>query len=514
MKKRKLIALLLVVTMLIAGCGTGNNSKKEVNSMSSDFDDLNRVTVLTVKSYVQARLLTDLVITSDINTIPREEISGLVEDTMNSWAVTEEMANKMIAVADDTKVSSADLGKFSLTNALNSIFETSVVYASETGEDASTWANRITGQFDATKGRNRLKQLGEQLGMDAKSAFKQLEMAQNILQGEAANEEGDLNQKWQKMAETTKTVCKTGIFVGSAVLTAGATTAAAGAVTLGEATGIVVGGVDVILDVGTTTSNIVMGEGNNVSVGFDAIKSKFGPASFVFGLNGLMDANKAEKISFIGESIVDWILEGKVAGIAVGKSGVDISTSWIVDTKGKTDDAVNKEILKFVNLAPKNQGKSIKELLEENVVDLDKLIAAVNEVLEKRSLAAIPVGNKDAAISEAPAPDSASSVDIVGKYVGTSQWVDANGKAGNQKPDPVTFKIRANGEALLYVDDEGVSYTFVYDSIKGIGVVESEGVTLELVFDRQANPVTVSGVLKMFAGDESTNVKVMATKSE
>lgn len=509
MKKRKLIALLLVILMLIPGCGTGSNSEKTINLIPSDFVDLNQVTVLTVKSYVQARMLTDLVITSDISTIPREEILGLVQETLRAWAATEKMADKMVAVAEDTKVSFMESEKNSFVKGLKSVFNNeSVIYAAETEEDASTWANRITGQFDATKGKNRLKQLGEQLGTDAKSAFKQLEMAQNILQGEAANEEGDLNQKWQKMAETTKTVCKTGIFVGSAVLTAGATTAAAGAVTLGEATGIVVGGVDVILDVGTTTSNIVMGEGNNVSVGLDAVKSKFAPASFVFGLNGFTDANMAEKISFVGESIVDWLSEGKVAGINVGKSGVDTSTAWIVGTKGKTDDAVKKEISKFVNLAPENQGKTIKELMEENKMDLEELISAINAILEKRSLAAIPIGKEDTQISEAPITDDVLAADIIGKYVGTSQWLDAK----SQKPYPVTFSIKAKGGKLIYTDEDGVNYPFAYDRIKGTGIAESEGVALELVFDRKSDPVTVSGVLKLSEGDESIIVNVKATK--
>lgn len=66
---------------------------------------------------------------------------------------------------------------------------------------------KVQQQYDAIKGSNKLKQLGEQLGMDAKSAFEMLTMSHEIISGNALKE-AEFYRFAELMAKSVKTASK------------------------------------------------------------------------------------------------------------------------------------------------------------------------------------------------------------------------------------------------------------------------------------------------------------------
>lgn len=478
---KKFFCVIIALVLSLSGC----NTAKQTNKMPKELDDLNSVTTLAVRSYIYSRLLTDKLIACDIYVISQDELKQLVNETTYAWDTTVKITDEIPNIADNTieLIQKSDESTLSKTKASASLFLTA--YAAE---NTSEWAKRISGQFDAIKGANKLKQLGEQLGTDAKKAYQQLTMAQNILQGEAATEEGDLYQKWQQIAEGTKTACKTGMFVCSTIVTASTTSAVAGCVTLGEATSIIVSGVDVLLDVGSTSSNIILGVDNKASIGLDKIKSDFAPVSYVFGIINFQDATIGERISFVGESFTDWFYDGKIAGIKVTENGTDVKSAWQVDTKGKSEVEIKKEIEKITEQNPDIKATSIDELIKENHVDLGKYISELESILEKY-----------AAAEKTPATeDNTQDVDISGSYSGTSviSGLNSSGKEEKQEPRSIQFEIKLNGDKLTYIKGEDV-IDCNYDSKTGKASFEQSDANLELIFNKKATSVTVTATMNM-----------------
>lgn len=507
---KRVLSILLIILLLVSGCGSGEPAKIQGESNElQELSELNDITIKAVHAYTYARLLTDKLVTVDINTIPKDELDQLIAETTKAWDVTAKYTDVIPVVADTTilKISKASGGAAARNGLAFSFIQN--VYAENS---ASEWAKKITGQYDATKGANKLKQLGAQLGVDAKAAFKQLVMAQDILQGDAANEEGDFYQKWQNYAQTTKTVCKVGIFVGATIVTAGTSVAAAGHLTLAEATVVVVNGADTIVDVGNTTSNIILGSDHKVSMGMDALKTKLAPVSFVFGIGTFGSSTLGEKMAFIGDNLTDWFYEKKIAGIKMVDGKKDISSAWQVDTKGKTNEEIKAEIEKIGQESVVMKEATLDDLINENQVDLDKLLselAATMEKYEVENTESPESSQADQQPKDVAEPGSFSADAINGKYRGTAVTVDAKGKKVLAEPEPIEFELLVQGDKLIYSGVSSVECSF--DPLTGKAFYSTEGLTLDLNIHQSTEPITVDFVMTMeWDGTMVSNVK--ATK--
>lgn len=507
---KRVLSILLIMLLLVSGCGTGKPAEIQgENAELQELEELNDITIKALHSYVYARLLTDKLVTVDINAISKEELEQLIAETTKAWDVTAKYTDVIPVVAD---AAIEKVGKASQDNT----GKTGLMYAfiqNVYGENsASEWAKKITSQYDATKGANKLKQLGQQLGVDAKVAFKQLVMAQNIIQADAANEEGDLNLKWQQYAEVTKTVSKTGLFICATVATAGLSTAAAGSLTLAEATGVVVSGADVIVDVGNTTSNIILGSDHKVSMGMENLKDKLAPVTFVFGVNGFSSSSVGEKMAFLGDNLTDWFYNKKIAGIKLVDGKVDIAKAWQVDTKGKTDEEVKQEIEKVSQEKVEMKETTLDDLIKENKVDLDKLLSDLMSIMEKHGIKSDEASESNSADQPAKAvsePQNGSINAINGKYRGTAVTVDADGKKVLKEPEPIEFDLLVQGDKLIYTGESSVECSF--DPITGKANYSTEGLTLNLDVHQSTQPITVDFVMTM-EWDGTMVSKVSATK--
>lgn len=164
------------------------------------------------------------------------------------------------------------------------------------------WAQAITEHYDAIESNKKIAQLAKDMGCDAKRAYAQLVMAQNILKGQYSKEEGDLNELWEKRMIATKAGCKVGLFVCATIATGGATAASpAGFVSLGEAAGIVVGAVDATIEVSTAGTKIILGPDSKVA---KTLEDKFKPVSdacLLFGLFTGGGSTAGEQLAFLGD---------------------------------------------------------------------------------------------------------------------------------------------------------------------------------------------------------------------
>ncbi len=155
--------------------------------------------------------------------------------------------------------------------------------------------------------------------MEAREALELLKLSHDIVSGNAL-EEAEFYRYAELVARTTKSAAKVGgLFIGSTILTAGGTTAAAGYLTMGEAASVIVSGVDVVLDVSSTASNIYIGEDGRVTMAIQEAQDAFAPpVSAIFGLSDFKGGGDlASQIYFLGESAIDYEYDGKILGINV-----------------------------------------------------------------------------------------------------------------------------------------------------------------------------------------------------
>ena len=188
--------------------------------------------------------------------------AGYIQNLQHAAGIVNDLAGAAVRGGKETsELSALDLCRQATKTCavLNAIAEdraedaqlqAAALMAAGPSDDQLAWARNISALYDAKKGNQKLAQLARDLGCDARRAYHQLVMAQNILQGHYANVEGDLNEFWEKTMIATKAGCKVGLFVCATIATGGAAAASAtaaaplGYISATEAAGIVVGAVD------------------------------------------------------------------------------------------------------------------------------------------------------------------------------------------------------------------------------------------------------------------------------
>jgi hypothetical protein len=249
--------------------------------------------------------------------------------------------------------------------------------------DRQTWAENLSKQYDALRGAQRYKQLAQQLGTDTKTAVEQMALAQKIIRNAADLEEAQavVNEYTRSIntVEGYKTTSKVGLFVGATIATGGGSlTALAGSsMSVATAGAVIVGGVDCIVDVGQTTSSIILGEDHQVTVDLKKAADVIQPVSMVMGLVTMDPSSAVEQVAFLGEAMMEWSYPGKVTGMAVEitKRGNSMVLARLIELMGENIPDVERT-LEGLNLAfPKEEGVALSELILANTVDSEAALA-------------------------------------------------------------------------------------------------------------------------------------------
>lgn len=368
---KRMISGLLVLVLLLSLCACAGNGQKtgdneptnssatgnllnqgdtvRVPALPDEMRPLEKAISLAVSHYVYGRVKLEAFITADFTQMTLQEAERMVNDLEEIWSELDKTISGTQIIAELTLNALEENGITQTSFRSGETGGIMLLAAGGTVQTPQEWAEDLTRKYDAIKGGQKLKQLAENMGEDVREVYKQFQLAQSIIH-DSAMSEADKMDKYMKIAMATKTGCKVGLFVGAAILTGGGSLGAMGAtsVGVGEAGALILGGVDAVVDVASTGSTIIMGEDHVTTAKINEVKDVLAPVSAVVGLVTLNPTSISEAggtISYIGESIVDLVYEGKVLGIQVfGGEGDSSVTVTQVDVAGKSDEEAKAAI--------------------------------------------------------------------------------------------------------------------------------------------------------------------------
>ena len=537
MKKYVSLFLALIMIFTLASCGgkTEENTTVSLPAVAAERAAVEQAGAIATQQYIIARLKTEALIEYDIENGSIDELKVMTDDTLEAWRLCElasvqaaELADYAQSLRSSASTQAATMSYTSSSPARIGLF-TMVAYAAE--ENAAVkWAKELTEKYDSYPAGQKVKQLAENLGTDAKKAYAQLKMAQNILEGEAYSAEGDTMQSFENAAMATKTVCKTGLYIGGVV--------AGGGVANGilEAGGMIIGGVDTIVDIASTGSTIICGENSKITMAANDFKDFMGPISSAAGgvnvlTGGIKFAGDAadkigsiDKLSYIGESLLDLVRDGKIMGglITVGENGETTVTMTEIDVEGKTPEEIEKELENAgLSLPQDEEAKTAAELAEELEEEYYYTEEELNEVIESlRNLLYDMFLNPEEEPSETPPtqePPEESAVppvvsgglsidEVVGSYHVALIGTDTEG----------TWLLAKKGDSQI-VDETG-DMVYDYDPKTGIATSSYENEagkgTTELIFTAEDGKISLSGSWRYSneVNDETTIFNYKGTK--
>lgn len=475
----------------------------------------NEATAIALRQYVYARLLTEAFLAVDASAMTAEELSEMTDALLLAWENAElfsstamELTNQAVLLLEvptvkQTSAVGQPQAKF-MTLAAAPLNFSLVAYTAESGRkiDPQTWAENLTRQYDALKGAKRYQQLAQQLGTDAKTAYEQMALAQKIIRNAAELEEaeGVVNAYTESInyLQGLKTTSKVVMLGWSMAATGG------GSVALMEGAGLLVGGVDCIVDVAETGSTLILGENNQVAVAFGDIKEKLGPVSSLIGLATLNPAqmgktakDTAEAMVYITDSLVDLFYEDKIVGIKVeGLSDQAVTIS------GELFDVGARAALEAAGFLYPKATKAISELAgfwepdpEVLIARMDALVSQMAELEQAAGITEEVSPEPDSAESAladdspetTPPQMSAGDINIFGKYTLVSSYDNGENETHN-----ITIRDQGDGRVVL-TDDEGDEDVLLYDKSSHTLHLEDSGCTIHIAFSDSGGKVTGSG---------------------
>lgn len=268
------------------------------------------------------------------------------------------------------------------------------VYAAEKSS-AVKWAEDITNQFDKAPTGKKLKTLAEQMGTDVKHVKSMVDMAQDILTGDAYTDQAEFENLWYQRAYEIKAGASTAGFVVAVAASGGA--AAGPLVTAISTGGVVCNGVGAVLDIGSAGTIVYTnGEGNDYTVAFEKTASQFAPVNAAFGFAGaavnvknLADIAKGKTTLVDGTTIVDGISKNQAiienSGQAIVYMGSEIqnyadSGSVLGGSFTRTDEGWEITLKDTVLGTSPEEKKAVENVLTETGIsdDVAKQVAEGN----------------------------------------------------------------------------------------------------------------------------------------
>ena len=494
----------------------------------------NQATALALRYYIFSRLKTEEFTQIDFESLPEGEFQAQIDELVSIWQTAEILTSEAelmtdqavllleTASGDQTSVFDQSQTQFD-TLASRDSGNSGISLASYTGQviDKNAWAENLTKQFDALRGAQRYKQLAEQLGTDTKTAVEQMEIAQKIIRNAA-----DLEEAQAEVAEYTrsinvvegyKTGSKVGLFVGATIATGGGTlTALAGSsMSLPVAGAVIVGGVDCIVDVGQTTSSIILGEDHQVTVDFKEAGDVIQPVSMVVSLVTLDPTSAVEQIAFLGEAMMEWSNPGTVTGIAVEmtKNATSRVLARMVELMGETIPDVERTLEGLKLHLPKEEGVSLEKLILANTVRSEEALAKMQELIGQMP----QLAQEDTDQNQESQTETDSEVEEEGSLTGDQQQPSAEPNAGSslagtysadavlqytvedveaESSLPVTLQLNQSGTGTANV--YGFSGDAVYSGNKVSFSVGMQGITcaFEGLASRNGSSVSIDGIMQ------------------
>ena len=414
---KRAISIILAISLIFAmtaGCG-----KKEIKHPISEV----KVTipcstgeraiaegeaVLSTQLYLLSRAYFEKLETYDMNSFNAQEYSKLLAETIEAFRIAEGLnnsfekhANALVEMEKKEPVQQ-EKAKYELLSALTDSIQYSpfmmVAYAAEEKSPAVRYAEEITKVFDNAKNGQKLKTIAEKYGTDIKKAKVMLNQAQAILEGAAYEDQADFENKCYEAAVETKAAASA-IGFGVAVAASGGI-AAGGASVAGimEAGGLVMNGVNAVIDLGTAvTIHATHGEGNEYTAAWEKTAEMMAPVNAVFAIGGgiqnIKDFRDPEKAKDMIDNAAqafmvgigfarDYVQDGTVLGVS--SNIVDGYREIIVRSADTSDPEAAKEVLLKTGVSEDALKDSGSESIQDEYLgaEADTYIATMGELID------------------------------------------------------------------------------------------------------------------------------------
>ncbi len=256
-------------------------------------------------------------------------------------------------------------------------------------EEALHWAQKLTEQYDSIQSNKKLGALGEMLGCDARTAYQQLTVAQEILRGNYESQ-AKTYDNWVKGLTVVKTTAKVSMLVCGTIATGGA----AGMLTAGEAVGVAVGTVDAGIEIAKTGATVIWGDDGKITKKFEDTTKPITTVTSIYSLL-TFDPNSAapgEVLMFFNDmgegmrdnygTVMDELKDFRKDGDTLT---VEVTSTRVSEEEMK--EKIDKPLEKSGE--PKAEDlDQIKEQMDENREPLteETLDAALEELLKEEGL--------------------------------------------------------------------------------------------------------------------------------
>lgn len=545
---RRFLAILLAGTMLFGLCACAESKPKEAEEIEpitveverepgpQALQTANEATALALRYYIYARLKTEELIAADFDSMPDGVFESLMDELVAVWETADALATGAEKITDQAvlllEAASIDQtaayvqpqAQFTTLAAKGSDFSM-IPLADNGGEviDRQTWAENLSKQYDALRGAQRYKQLAEQLGTDTKTAVEQMALAQKIIRNAADLEEAQAEvgayTRSINIVEGYKTGSKVGLFIGATIATGGGSlTALAGSsMSVPVAGAVIVGGVDCIVDVGKTTSSIILGEDHQVTVDFEKAGDVIQPVSMVMGLVTMDPTSAVEQVAFLGEAMMEWCYPGKVTGIAVEttKKGNSLVLARLIELMGENIPDVEKTLEGLKLHFPKEEGVSLSQLILANTVDSEAALEKMRELNAQISATSQEDENQSPPPQDTEPSDedggsltgeqpeagtgSITGQEMAGTYSGsaTLQHVEEDVEADDSLP--VTLQLGESGTGTVDVYGFSGEAEYTGSAVTFSVIMKADGAAVYCSFkgkaSRSGSGITISGIM-------------------
>lgn len=311
------ILVALVLAVVLSACSKTPKAS-ETTKVEVAEQQVLESTLAISKNYLTLHFLTEEALTKHDRYYDYEEWQEDISEIIIAWGAISEQATYLEEIAKDlSKKEAKAQSQFKLAEHLI------------TPVKALTSAE-ITDIYDKAPHGKKIQTLAKFLGTDAKRAQLILNSSQDEIQQAVWGEEGDAYQKMENTAIVVKDGCKVAGFVGGIALTGGAAGFAASGVV--AKTAVIVGGVDLVLEVGEDGANMALGDNNKVAQVVGELRSVTEPAAGLLTIvnipgNLSSAADKLGAITFGAEQIVSLAQDGNVIGINLVAAAENVAGS-------------------------------------------------------------------------------------------------------------------------------------------------------------------------------------------
>lgn len=238
-----------------------------------------------LRNYILARLYTDKMIQMSVARADRGALQKTTKKALGHWQLalkSAELAEKMAIIQEKRESqpgykSVACLDTFpQLQDGL--FFECAYASPAEKVGMTKEEAEEIMNYYDSFPAGKKIHGLTKVLKIDAKEANNKLQATRKILVNQSLSD-ADFYDTAYKTAMVTKTSCKVIVLLGTGY---GAVTA--GAVGVSAGVSFVIDSVDTAIDIGTTTSTIILGEDHKITGQFEKGQAVMAPITAAKGL--------------------------------------------------------------------------------------------------------------------------------------------------------------------------------------------------------------------------------------